>query len=222
MNYIYLVNTDKLNDEKLFSNYFSEMSDYRKAKINKMKMQKDKNLSLGVGILINDYLKTLGLREKDMLYEEKHNGKPFFKTLPNVYFNASHSGECAVCSFSDKEIGCDIEKSDKVNTKIAKRFFAQSESDYIFSAKTEAEQSEIFFRLWTLKESYLKHSGKGLQGGLNSFEIVFDNGFANGIYLKEKGEIRKIYFKEYKYSDFYIAVCSENSMFSDDLIVIDL
>ena len=222
MNYIYLIHTEKLNNEKLFSKYFSFMSDYRKSKINRMKMQKDKNMSLGVGILINEYLKTLGLREKDMIYEEKYNGKPYFKNLPEVYFNASHSGNCAVCSFSSEETGCDIEKSDEVNTEIAKRFFARSEYEYIYSAKSDSEQLERFFRLWTLKESYLKFSGEGLQGGLNSFEVLFDEKFFNGISLKENGRIQKIYFKEYKYSDLYISVCSKNSMFSDDLILINL
>lgn len=222
MNCVYLVNTDKLKNENLFSKYYSEMSVYRKEKINKMKTQKDKNLSLGAGILINAYLKTLGLKEKDMLYEEKYNGKPFFKNRPEIYFNVSHSAECAVCSFSDEETGCDIEKYDKVNTEIARRFFARSESDYIFSAKTEEEQLQKFFRIWTLKESYLKFSGKGLPGGLDSFEIAFDNSFVNGISLKEKGKFKNIYFKEYKYSDFYISVCSSNSSFANDLIIIDL
>lgn len=222
MNCIYLVNVNKLNNEKLFSEYFLKMSDYRKAKINKMKMQKDKNLSLGVGILINEYLKAFNLKEKDMVYEEKCNGKPYFKNLPEVFFNASHSGECAVCSFSDDEIGCDIEKSDSVNLEIAKRFFAQSEYNYILSAKAEAKKSETFFRLWTLKESYLKHSGKGLPGGLQSFEIMFDNSFFNGIALKENEKYQKIYFKEYKYSDFFISVCSKNSLFSNNLTIINL
>ncbi len=222
MNYVYLLNTDKLNNKKLFSKYYTEMSEYRKNKINKMKMQKDKNLSLGVGILINNFLKPLELREKDILYVEKCNGKPFFKNLPEVFFNASHSGNCAVCSFSDEEIGCDVEKSDRANTEIAKRFFVRTECDYIFSAKTEKEMSERFFRLWTLKESYLKLSGKGLQGGLDSFEIIFDKSFNNGIAVKEKSEFKKVYFKEYKYLDYYISVCSRSSVFSDNLIIMEL
>lgn len=218
MNYIYLVDTDKLNNEELFSKYFSQMSDYRKAKISKMKMQKDKNLSLGVGILIDTYLQSLGLREKDMIYEERYNGKPYFKSLSQVYFNASHSGNCAVCTFADEEIGCDIEKSDIVNLEIAKRFFAKSECNHILSAKTESEQSERFFRLWTLKESYLKYMGKGLPGGLNSFEIVLNNDIA----LKEKGVFQNIRFKEYRYLDYYISVCSKQSLFSDNLTIINL
>lgn len=220
MNETYIINTDVLNNMALFDYWFKNMSGYRQEKISRMKLKKDKNLSLGVGILMDSYLKKIGLTEKEMLYINGKNGKPFFKNKPHIFFNASHSGNVAICSFSDDEIGCDVEDDAPINIKIAERFFTVNENQYIASASTQKERQRCFLRFWTLKESYLKCTGTGLHGGLNSFEIsLFQN---DDITAYEKGKRVEVYFKEYSYSGFYISVCAKNPSFAEELVTVKI
>ena len=73
----------------------------------------------------------------------------------DIFFSVSHSGEKVIVMFSDKEIGCDIEKIGKPNFEISKRFFSENENSLLKNIKSEEEKTRMFYRLWTLKESYL-------------------------------------------------------------------
>ncbi|MDY6426445.1 MAG: 4'-phosphopantetheinyl transferase superfamily protein, partial [Bacteroidales bacterium] len=57
---------------------------------------------------------------------------------------------------------------------IAKRFFTSEEYDLIKSQKTDELQTKMFFRIWTLKESFVKCIGTGLSTPLNEFSIIPD------------------------------------------------
>ena len=215
----YLLETSPLENEELFRKHYNTVSEYRKEKINRNKLLKDKILSLGAGILLDFALqKNYGLREKDMEYVSGKNGKPFFKNHPEIYFNISHSKSCVICSVSDNPTGCDTEKISTADLRIANRFFAEKEKNFVFSQKNNEEQNESFYRIWTLKESYIKHTGKGLAQGLASFEFELDD----EIILCDKGNRQKLFFKEYKINGYRIAVCAEKNDFSENVEIIKL
>jgi hypothetical protein len=93
--------------------------------------------------------------EQDIAYED--NGRPFFKDR-HADFNISHSGEIAAVSLvneKDTRTGCDVQLvQDRTSTlKIADKAFSASEINYISETKIN------FFRIWTLKECYLKLRG---------------------------------------------------------------
>lgn len=200
----YMMNTDKLNDERLFENYFSIMSSYRQKKIEKYKLRKDRNLSLGAGILLDYGLKQYGLNECNMRYSAGNNGKPFFLELPYLHFNISHSESMVVCSLSDKEIGVDIEKITDIDFDIAKRFFCASEYEYILSQPSNSKRKETFFRIWVLKESFMKMTGFGMSLMTNSFEFIL----GDNITVKQCVANQIYYFKEYKKDEYRIAICN--------------
>ena len=136
-------------------------------------------------------------------------GKPCFEHY-ETKFNISHSGEYLVCAFCESEIGVDIQKIHDVNLNIAKRFFTYDESEYIFS-KPENERANAFFRLWVLKESFVKVIGKGLSMPLNSFNITF-NSEKPRVFCESLED--KYSFIEYDFFEGYkTAVCvKENQM----------
>ncbi|MCI6008188.1 4'-phosphopantetheinyl transferase family protein [Oscillospiraceae bacterium LCP25S3_E10] len=217
MNNTYIFNSQQIDNAEKFQKYYSCMSDYRKSKIDRMKMEKDKLLSLSAGILLDSCLKKLGLREKSMEYALGKNEKPFFANAQGIYFNISHSGTYAVCSFSENEIGCDIEKIESADIKIAERFFTESEYSYILSGENTEERNYRFIRLWTLKESCLKYKGVGLCGGLNSFEIGFIH---NRPVILNNDE--KLYLKEYEVDGYCVSVASGSNSFSHSLVEVRL
>lgn len=59
MNNTYIFNSQQIDNAEKFQKYYSCMSDYRKSKIDRMKMEKDKLLSLSAGILLDSCLKKL-------------------------------------------------------------------------------------------------------------------------------------------------------------------
>lgn len=212
----YLLDTSPLENEELFKKHFDTVSTYRKKKIERNRLLKDKSLSLGAGILLDFALQSFGLREKDMEYISGENGKPFFKNHPEIHFNISHSKSCVICSVSDNPVGCDTEKIGKADLRIAKRFFAEKEKNFVNSITNTEEQNESFYRIWTLKESYIKYTGNGLAQGLASFYFELDDEIA----LYDKGNKVNLFFKEYKINGYKIAVCAEENDFDEIIEII--
>ncbi len=67
-------------------------------------------------------------------------------------------------------VGVDIEKIRPIDFAIAERFFTASEYRLLMDT-AEQERLQLFYTLWTLKESYIKFVGKGLSIPLDSFAI---------------------------------------------------
>ncbi|EGQ0296154.1 TPA: 4'-phosphopantetheinyl transferase superfamily protein [Staphylococcus pseudintermedius] len=126
-------------------------------------------------------------------------GKPFLIDSSTKY-NLSHSNGVRVIIISDCEVGIDIEFCRELEyVTIAQTFFCNSEYEYIKNSK---DIQKAFFRIWTLKEAYLKMNGIGLTRRLNSFSVM---NFLRGeqvIYFEGK----YIYINHYSLNDiFYLA-----------------
>ena len=89
--------------------------------------------------------------------------------MDGLFFNVSHAGDYVVGVLSDCEVGCDIEKNANAPLEVAEHYFYHSELAYIKAAKNK---DKAFFTLWTLKESYMKMTGRGMSLPLDSFEVV--------------------------------------------------
>jgi 4'-phosphopantetheinyl transferase len=154
-------------------------------------------LCLGATLLLDKALKKYDLSEKDMEYSLNEYGKPYFSNHSEIYFNLSHSGDYVLVVLSSDEVGCDIQQITNVNLKIADRFFTAKEREYI-------KNINGFFRVWALKESFIKLIGKGLSQPLNSFSI---EDLDDEPYVIYNGE--KYAFIEDKINDYVISICKE-------------
>jgi phosphopantetheinyl transferase len=101
---------------------------------------------------------------KDLKFDRMDHGKPFLKGF-RLQFNLSHTEGLIACSFSHRTLGLDVEKAD-VRVRpywklLAGRHFSEAERDYLFS-QPPASQPSVFFRIFTMKEAYLKALGCGL------------------------------------------------------------
>lgn len=103
----------------------------------------------------------------DYFITTDENGKPHIEN-GSVFFNLSHSKDMVFCTVSDKEVGCDVQIISEFRPKVAARFFTESEYNMLMESKVPDSD---FIRLWTVKESILKHSGKGIAGGLSSYDF---------------------------------------------------
>jgi len=81
-------------------------------------------------------------------------GKPFFPEHPDCHFNLSHSGDWVLCALSDEgAVGVDIETVRPRKENLPRYIMSDAEF-HAFDGSWED-----FFRIWTLKEAYVKYEG---------------------------------------------------------------
>lgn len=204
---IYTADVRELDDPELFSRIYSRVSSDRKAKTDRMVFKKDKKLSLGAGALLEYVLSAHGVT--DLTFTTEHNKKPRLANEDGIKFNISHSGTKVICAVSDNDIGCDVEKITDIDMEIAKRFFFAEEYKALMKCADRAERNDLFFRYWTLKESFMKATGLGFRLSLDDFCILLDG---DDISVRHTVDSRKYFFREFFLNDGYrYAVCSADS-----------
>lgn len=127
----------------------------RRAKMECYHGREDRLRSLAAGLLLQ-----YAFGKRTVSIRRNRFGKPFIDDAP--FFNLSHSGNRAVLAVdSQHPIGCDIQcREDVCPEMIAKHLF-HSEEYEIFKQAPGEDRQNVFYRFWTLKESYQKMIGKG-------------------------------------------------------------
>jgi len=194
---LYLADISALGDPQSDNSKISLLPQERQIKILKHKLADDRKRSLGAGMIINKILYKNNVDVNSIHYGS--NGKPY---ADNIFFNVAHSGKFAFGVSSDKEVGCDVEIIKNEHLDIAKRFFTESEYNYIFNSENS---SNTFYKLWSIKESYIKLSGEGLRTPLNSFEINISD---NDISITENNIAKDCFVTQFEFDDHSFAICS--------------
>ena len=99
----------------------------------------------------------------------RDEGKPYLVSTPKErvpFFSVSHSNELAVYAISGhSQVGVDVERRQgRLNReRLAQRFFSAAEYRFLMSLSAD-QQDLAFYAFWTVKEAWLKATGKGLAG----------------------------------------------------------
>ena len=207
---LYRINIRNFNDPLQDKKLLELVDERRRKKAIRYLQPDDRKRSLGAGIIIRKILNENGFSENDLKYSE--NEKPF---VDNLFFNVSHAGDYVVDVLSDCEVGCDIEKNDNAPLKIAEHYFYSSELDYI---KTANDKNKAFFTLWTLKESYMKMTGRGMSLALDAFEVVpTADGFILG-----KSQEKRGFFRTMEFDGYIFSVCNEKEFELEQMEICDI
>lgn len=143
-------------------------------------------------------------------------GKPSPEGINGIYYNISHSGKWVVVIADDNNVGIDVEKIRKFPAGVAERFFSETEKSLINNTSTETEKQELFFTIWTLKESFLKAIGKGLTKSLSSFTVEKDH--EGNWHLGDDTETSGMYVKSIPFVEGYkLSVCTSNPFVLDKI-----
>lgn len=210
MIYTFYTDVRCLANERLFRERMKLLSPYRQQKIALLRHERDKCRSLGAGFLLNHGLAIYGLQERSVEYEIGAWGKPTLKYYPEICFSLSHSGDYAICTIADQPVGNDIERIQAGRLKVADRFFAKEELSWLYEVSGEGEQNERMFRLWTMKESFIKATGRGMSLSLQDFMIRMDK--SGRARVKHSFDAKYYQMKEYREIEGYCtAVCCQES-----------
>lgn len=169
MVYQYAFNTKKIVSLNEVHELFNIVSDERKKKINGFYFVKDKVHSLFAEIVLLYALwERYDLNYTYLKFYRTEYGKPYLAHHKDKFFSLSHSGNWVLCGIGDKPLGIDVEQMKEKELSITKRIYTKEESNHIFTQSLENRVKE-FYKIWTLKESYVKSVGKGLSIPFNSF-----------------------------------------------------
>ncbi|MBS5984143.1 4'-phosphopantetheinyl transferase family protein [Clostridium butyricum] len=160
-------------------------------------------------ILISEY----DLKNSDIKFIFNDYAKPFLESK-NIQFNISHSGKWVLLGIDDNLIGVDIEEVKDINYKeISESIFNYNEFLYI---KNSTSKLHTFYKLWTLKESYIKMIGKGMSIQLKSFKLKrcgYDTWKSNCQYYKVN-----VYYKNYILDNkSIVSICSFKDRFPNEI-----
>ena len=155
--------------------------------------------------LLRECLKRFGVNysESTPIIKGIH-GKPSLAEHPEIQYNLSHGDGIAACIVGEKECGIDCERVRTYHVNVVKRVFSEAEKALIENME-ESEKDLLFFRLWTLKESYIKALGTGLSYPLTKAEFILDG---DEIFVHPEG----FRFRQYilQNGKFVVSVCERN------------
>lgn len=122
-------------------------------------------------------------------------GKPFLRDNPDVFFSLSHSSGAALCVAASFPIGVDLQKCREMRPGIEKRFCTPRE---IAQIQTSSARDRELSRLWCIKESRGKLTGKGFAERFDKIE--------SGALLQSGGA------RCLEWGDFFLSVCTDREL----------
>lgn len=190
----YILKIDRKFEKNEFNNLLCYVSEEKKVRIDRsFKFNNAQRTLLGDVLARYAICKRLSVRNNDLVFGINEYGKPILREPEGINFNISHSGNWVACVIDDNPVGIDVEIIKPIDLKIAERFFSRDE---YLSIMRQSEEMKLmyFYKLWTLKESYIKMEGKGLYIPLSSFTIrIVDNNA--GVTIEDK--IQECYFNQF-------------------------
>ncbi|MDE7233576.1 MAG: 4'-phosphopantetheinyl transferase superfamily protein [Ruminiclostridium sp.] len=127
-------------------------------------------------------------------------GKPFLRDNPDVFFSLSHSSGAALCAVASFPIGADLQECRKMRPGIENRFCTPRE---IARIRDSSARDRELSRLWCIKESRGKLTGKGFSERFDTIEseALLQSGRAQCL---ERG-------------DFFLSICADRELESPEL-----
>jgi 4'-phosphopantetheinyl transferase len=101
------------------------------------------------------------------------HGKPELASEDRLAFSLSHAGDYIALALARdrRHVGIDIDQHQAANVeRIAQDHFCPRELQWLREGGSADVQAR-FYRIWTLKEAYLKASGIGLAGAPSSVDV---------------------------------------------------
>ena len=205
--HILILDISRLKEPSVFEACLEKVSPQRREQAKRHAALSGKCQSLGAGLVLNEILERFGLDPKAAVLKYGDYNKPYLPDRPGLHFNLTHSGKFAGGVWGGFPVGIDIEQVDKLREGVAGRFFHRGERMWLEGLSCGAERTKGFFRLWVLKESFIKATGLGMRLPLNEFQILIEE---NEVRVNHQVNHKVYYFQEFELEGCVGAVCGEN------------
>lgn len=217
---IYYAEDASFWEESILFAHMDQIEEKRRKAWENRKDGSDKRRSLGAGLLLHyalcEYLHLPREKTPPFCTSQGQWGKPYLTEYPNIYFNLSHSGRYVCCAVSEQEIGVDIQEYRNSRKEIAQRFFTKEDNRLLQELEDEPAR-EMFFRIWSIRESYIKLTGQGIRQGLSYFGIDW-----TGRTITEQGRTEAYFEENREIPGYSFCVCSRMEKADPDWIRVKL
>lgn len=175
--HIYCCRYDQIDDLQLLNQYYGLLNPAERQRWEWIRTEEGKQCFLLSRAMVRTLLGTaIGCSSAELIVAANTHGKPFIEQPATRWrFNLSHSqGLITLVLAYDIVVGIDVECHYR-NTdtlQLARHFFHPLEILQLEGLPAN-KRRQHFFKLWTLKEAYVKALGRGLSYGLDSFSFTF-------------------------------------------------
>ena len=158
----------------------------------------------------------LDISPQEVTFQYTKQNKPLLKYHDDLFFNIAHSGKYVIVSIANTQIGCDIEKVISIDYNAASTFMSNEEHGYFLKLHPNFKK-DYYFRLWTIKESYIKATGLGFTEELSSLTCTI---YKESITIYRNNMlINDYFFKEFQEIDNYkVSVCCQGQTNFNNMI----
>ena len=144
----------------------------RSFEADKNKLIHKKQLKAEINNILKSKFNLMNIDYSDNNFSYNDYGKPYLKSNSDIFFNISHCHEMAVCTICNTEVGIDVENIRTYHPRVVKRVFSDKEAEIL---ENSANKDEMFFRIWTLKESFVKAIGIGISYPMKTCEFLIND-----------------------------------------------
>lgn len=215
--HIWYLKTDEFNQETSAIQYLAILADEEKKRRSRFYFKKDQHRYLltryFVRCILSIYFPYIAPAE--WVFKTNKFGRPEISEasiLPDFSFNLSHTQNIIVCAVTKSgTLGIDVEHvlKDRPLQRLSDRFFSYQEANFLNNLN-EIERTTYFYKIWTLKEAFIKAEGKGLSIALDSFWFKMRN---NTIQFEFNSQLntrrKKYYFFQTYFANDMIDTCCE-------------
>ncbi|WP_223204289.1 4'-phosphopantetheinyl transferase family protein [Alicyclobacillus suci] len=138
---------------------------------------------------------------QDVSLEKLPAGKPKIREPIGFDFNVSHADKMMICGVTRHGvIGVDIEKVTNIDVSIATEFLTHEE--WHFLMRNGNGNVDDFFRMWTLKEAFVKAIGTGITDDLKAIQ------FDESVLHQSSFSLKEWYFCTMMLGDYRLSICT--------------
>lgn len=167
-------------DPVLSSALYTLLDDAERARADRFRFDADRICFVTAHALLRAMLsRHCGVAPSEWRFRIEPGGRPEIDPAhgqTGQHFSLSHTHGMVACAVGQThDFGIDVEacRNTVPVSDLARKYFAPEEASLI-AGLPASQQHVMFYRIWTLKEAYVKATGTGLATKLNSFSFSFD------------------------------------------------
>ncbi len=199
---------------------YAEQKTIKKA--HSLRNNQDKYLILFSDLFVKHILKIHNTSFATLELSYNKHGKPYFNNKNAPEFNIAHSGEYVICGFDEYPVGIDIEQIKQMDFSDTDYFLSNREKTML-NATNSSNQLSLLYKIWTVKESYLKAIGTGLSSNkqLSDLSVVVDNSDLK-LFYNDKNITDWCFYDLNVDKGYSATVCTRMGNFNQDVTIIDI
>ncbi len=219
---IYSLQCPDFMDEKQFFSLIPLISPEKQRKIVRYRKPENAYQILWAELLIRALIRErTGLSNNQIVFGRNRFHKPFLCSDTSIHFNLSHSGNRILCALDTEPVGVDIERIQEIKPGLVELTLSSCERKKYNLMSPEIRLS-YFFSIWTLKESYVKAMGTGLDNLASALSLHFFSSSQTAV-VSQDGSPYQGYCRNYTVSTGYkAAACCFHNHFPGHIIKKDV